>query len=121
MQAGEKTYGVTKYRVRVQWRMCDFDIELNNWKIITSEGMYDSNQVDAFRYAQMQSSILNKTGSSRGSASGNKSNLISKFSSLEETLNEIDADLRQLCSDTQVKFWNICRIHSGLQNKSTTM
>lgn len=64
--------------------------------------MFDAEEVNSFKYAQMQSSILNKTGSSKTSGSGNKSNLIAKFSSLEESLNQIDSDLRQLCSDTQV-------------------
>lgn len=46
--------------------------------------MYDSNQVDSFRYAQMQSSILNKTSNSKiSSSSGGKINLNNKFATLK--------------------------------------
>lgn len=64
--------------------------------------MHDSDQLDSFRYAQMQSSILNKTNSSTSSSKGNRFNLLSKFSSLESTLNAVESDLRQLSADTQV-------------------
>lgn len=64
--------------------------------------MYDSNELDSFRYAQMQSSILNKTGLSGSSTSSSKINLKSKFGSIEQSLNAVDSDLRKLLSDTNV-------------------
>ena len=44
--------------------------------------MYETDQLNSFKYAQMQSSILNKTGASNGSSTGGKSNLVAKFSNL---------------------------------------
>lgn len=44
--------------------------------------MYDSNEVDNYRYAQMQSSIMNKTSLSTSSQSGSKVNLKNKFGSI---------------------------------------
>ena len=82
--------------------------------------MYDSDQLDSFRYAQMQSSILNKTGASKGSNSGSKFNLVSKFAALEATLAEIESNLRQLSSDTQVTRLSH-RSHSDFPSRSTTM
>ena len=66
--------------------------------------MYDSNEIDSFRYAQMQSSILNKTSlSSSSSSSVSKINLKSKFSTIEQSMSTIESDLRKLIADTNVK------------------
>lgn len=51
--------------------------------------MYDSNEYDSFRYAQMQSSILNKTGVSSSSNTPNKINLKNKFGTIEAEMNNI--------------------------------
>ena len=78
---GELVLEVVKFKVQAQWKMHDFDINIfGNYNF---RRMYDTEEVNSFRYAQMQSSILNKTGASRNSATSNKSNLISKFSLLE--------------------------------------
>lgn len=65
--------------------------------------MYNSNELDSFRYAQMQSSILNKTGLSSSSSSASKINLKGKFGNIEVTANTLDADLRKLINDTNVR------------------
>jgi hypothetical protein len=71
--------------------------------------MYDSNEYDSYRYAQMQSSILNKTGSSMASASSpNKVNLKNKFNTIESEMSNIENNLKKLMSDTNV-WHSLCR------------
>ena len=74
--------------------------------------------MDSFRYAQMQSSILNKTGLSSSSlTSGSKINLKSKFSTIELSATTIESDTRKLITDTNVKIWVIfCRNQSDMPN-----
>ena len=52
--------------------------------------MYDSNQLNSYHYAQMQSSILNITSQSKISTSGGKINLNNKFATLKLKLNEME-------------------------------
>ena len=50
--------------------------------------MYNTNELNSYKYAQMQSTILNK--SSASSISSNKINLKCKFTSIEESLHGIE-------------------------------
>ena len=42
--------------------------------------MHNTHDLNSFKYAQMQSSILNKSSKSNGSVNSNKFNLKAKFS-----------------------------------------
>lgn len=65
--------------------------------------MFDSKDLESYRYAQMQSSIANKTSGSNFSNTGTgKINLSNKFASLREKLIIIEEELRQLNADTRV-------------------
>lgn len=68
------------------------------------------NNFDEFnktRYAQMQSSIFNKTGSSivsgTGFSSASKPNLTGKFSVMEDAMRNIEAEVRALTKSARVK------------------
>ena len=63
--------------------------------------MYDSDRLEAIRISDMQSAILNQTGSSRNFHVA-KPNLISKFSALEIALKAIEEDARKLTAETKV-------------------
>lgn len=63
--------------------------------------MYNTNELNSFKYAQMQSTILNK--SSASSASNAKINLKSKFAQIEESLHNIEEELRELVTSTNVR------------------
>lgn len=77
--------------------------------------MYDSNELDSFRYAQMQSSILNKTGLSTSSSSASKVNLKNKFGSIELTMNTIESYLRKLVADTNVPSFSCLGVNAVRQ------
>ena len=62
--------------------------------------MYNTNELNSYKYAQMQSTILNK--SSASSVSTNKINLKSKFTQIEESLHNIEEELRELVTSTNV-------------------
>lgn len=68
------------------------------------------NNFDEFnktRYAQMQSSIFNKTGSSivsgTGSSSSSKPNLTGKFSVMEDAMRTIESEVHALTKSARVK------------------
>ena len=62
--------------------------------------MYQTLEVNDFRYAQLQSSILNKTSSQLNITS--KFNLKAKFSNIENSLKSIQEDIDQLSTSTSV-------------------
>jgi hypothetical protein len=70
--------------------------------------MSNSEEINRSRYAQMQSSIFNKTGSSIVSGSNfgstGKPNLLNKFGSIEETVLRIEVDAHALTKSARVHF-----------------
>jgi hypothetical protein len=68
--------------------------------------MSNFDELNKTRYAQMQSSIFNKTGSSivAGSSvsSASKLNLTGKFSSMEDTVRVIEAETHSLTKSARV-------------------
>lgn len=85
--------------------------------------MSNFEEINRSRYAQMQSSIFNKAGSSivTGSTlgSGSKPNLLGKFALMEETVLRIEGDAHFLTKSARVS----CRMYlviiadSGLHEK----
>jgi hypothetical protein len=64
--------------------------------------MNNFDEANRSRYAQMQSSLLNKTGSSMQSSPGTKLNLTGKFAMLEELTFAIEAEVHALTSGARV-------------------
>lgn len=61
--------------------------------------MNNFEEINSSRYAQMQSSILNKTG---GSVSASKLNLTGKFALMEEQVRVIETDAKDLTKSARV-------------------
>lgn len=66
--------------------------------------MNNFDELNRTRYAQMQSSIFNKAGSSivSGSTLSTKPNLLSKFALLEDTVLHCEADTHALTKSSRV-------------------
>lgn len=64
--------------------------------------MNNFEEINSSRYAQMQSSILNKTGGSVSSNSGSKLNLTGKFALMEEQVRVIESDAQDLTKSARV-------------------
>ena len=52
----------------------------------------------------MQSSIMNKTSFSTASSSNSKINLKNKFTNIEQSMNELEIEIRKLNADTNVTY-----------------
>ena len=72
--------------------------------------MHNTDDVHRSRYAQMQSSILNKSGASMGGQP--KLNLLGKLGSLEDTVAQIDREATALTDAARVPSQSL-RSHRG--------
>jgi hypothetical protein len=64
--------------------------------------MNNFDEASRSRYAQMQSSILNKSGGLQGSPGASKLNLTGKFSLLEETAFQMEGEAHGLTQAARV-------------------